>query len=158
MIRILLCLLLLFAPGEMFNHTIYLTTGDSFTLYQGYVLSVKSVSMDLVWLQLTLNNRMVESGVVKVKDSLVHNKSNITILSVKVNNIYAGAEGQKLVSLSVHQFIDPTLPLPNITLSFNSNNHSNNTHLILHTPKKQVIWVVGIIFVLLFFYMMYKLW
>ncbi len=161
---IFLFLLLLSAgSGEMLlNNTIYLTSGESFALYQGYVLSVKSVSMDdSVWLQLTLNNSMVESEVVKINDYFIHNKSNRTILSVKVNNVYSGSAGQKLVSMSVRQFTDPELPVPAITVSFPRNNRSNGniTHpILIHAPKETVIWVMGTLFVLVLFYILHKLW
>lgn len=154
-------LLLLSASSNevLLNNTIYLTNGESFRLYQGYILGVKSVSRDnSVWLQLSLNNLIVKSEVLKVNDYFVHNKSNITILSVRLNNVYSGSSGQKLVSMSVHQFTDPELPLLGITEVVLQDNLSQNDTVAIHPPKETMVWVMGSLFVLILFYIIRKLW
>lgn len=142
--------------------SIYLATGDSYGLYQGYVLTVKSVSGDgSVWLQLTENDKIVKSEIV-AGDYFIYNKSNRTIISIKVDNLYYGASEQTLVSLSpVYQYADPDLPVPEITeiIPKDANNPvDKNTTSIIHTPGEPVIWAAGIVFILVLYYIMRKLW
>ncbi len=141
---------------------IYLASGDSYGLYQGYVLSVKSVSSDgSVWLQLTENDKIVKSEIV-ARDYFIYNKSNRTILSLKVDNIYYGASEQTLVSLfPVYQYIDPDLPVPDITEMIpNDVNNSvdKNPASRIGTPGEPVIWAAGVVFILVLYYILRKLW
>ncbi len=139
-----------------------LVTGDSYGLYQGYMLTLKSVSGDSVWLQLTENDKIVKSEVVAINGYFIYNKINRTILSVKVDNIYSGSPEQNLVSLfPVYQFIDYDLPLPHITNIIpedTSNPGNGSAHVRIYTPQEPVIWAVGIVFILFLFYFLRKLW
>ncbi|MDD5473365.1 MAG: S-layer protein domain-containing protein [Candidatus Methanoperedens sp.] len=141
---------------------VYLATGDSYGLYQGYVLDVKSVSNDgSVWLQLTENDRIVKSDIVVDKGYFIYNKTNRTILSVKVDNIYSGSPEQNLVSLYIHQFTDPDMPMPDITEIIpdtTRNPGNNNSSVRIYTPEEPLIWVFGIVFILILFYVLRKLW
>jgi hypothetical protein len=141
---------------------IYLASGDSYGLYQGYVLSLKSVSGDSVWLQLAENNTIVKSDIVANKGYFVYNKTNRTILSVKVDNIYSGSSEQSLVSLfPVYQFIDPEKPLPDMTeiIPKDTRNPGNDTpYARIRTPGEPVIWALGIVFTLILLYILRKLW
>ncbi|MCZ7382902.1 MAG: S-layer protein domain-containing protein [Candidatus Methanoperedens sp.] len=141
---------------------IYLASGDSYGLYQGYVLSVKSVSSDgAVWLQLTENDKIVKSEIV-AGDYFIYNKSNRTILSIKVDNIYYGSSEQTLVSLfPVYQYVDPDLPVPDITkmIPNDANNPvDKNPASRIQTPREPVIWAFGIVFILVLYYILRKLW
>ncbi|MDP2766819.1 MAG: S-layer protein domain-containing protein [Candidatus Methanoperedens sp.] len=142
--------------------TIPLVTGDSYGLYQGYILTLKSVSEDSVWLQLIENDKIVKSEVVAIKGYFIYNKANRTILSVKVDNIYSGSPEQNLVSLfPVYQFIDPEKPLPDITevIPKDTRNPVNDKSSVrIHTPREPVIWTLGIVFVLILFYILRKYW
>ncbi len=142
--------------------TIPLVTGDSYGLYQGYILTLKSVSEDAVWLQLIENDNIVKSEVVAIKGYFIYNKANRTILSVKVDNIYSGSPEQNLVSLfPVYQFIDPEKPLPDITevIPKDTRNPVNDKSSVrIHTPREPVIWTLGIVFVLILFYILRKYW
>jgi len=97
------------------NH--YLSSGDSYGLYQGYILTLKSVSNEgSVWLELRAYDTIVKSDIVHQKEFFTYNKTNRTILSIKVDNIYSGSKDQKLVSLfPIYQYMDPDLPSPEIT-------------------------------------------
>jgi hypothetical protein len=141
---------------------IYLASGDSYGLYQGYVLSVKSVSSDgSVWLQLTENDTIVKSEIV-AKDYFIYNKSNRTILSLKVDNIYFSSSEQTLVSLfPVYQYIDPGLPVPDITEIIPKdvkNPVDKNPTSRIRTPGETIIWTAGIVFVLILYYILRKFW
>ncbi len=142
--------------------SIYLTSGDSYGLYQGYMLSVKSVSSDgSVWLQLTENDKIVKSEIV-TRDYFIYNKSNRTILSIKVDNVYYGSSEQTLVALSpVYQYVDPDLPVPDITEMIPKdvkNPVGKNPASGLHTPGEPVIWAAGIVLILVLYYILRKLW
>jgi hypothetical protein len=142
--------------------TIYLATGGSENLSQGYVLTVKSVSSDgSVWLQLKDNDTMVKSEIVHSEDHFIYNKTNRTILSLKVDKIYSGSFEQNLVAFIVYQFIDSDKPVPDKTATLqgdNENPHDNNSSIVANTQYKPVIWVFGIIFILVLFYIMRKSW
>ncbi len=151
------------APDTLINgSTIPLVTGDSYVLYQGYMLTLKSVSGDSVWLQLTENDKIVKSEVVAIGGYFIYNKTNRTILSVKVDNIYSGSQEQNLVSLyPVYQLIDYDLPLPHVTgiIPEDSKNPGNDSKRVrIYTPKEPLIWALGIVFILFLFYFLRKLW
>jgi hypothetical protein len=151
------------ANSTLLNGThIYLATGDSYGLYQGYILNLKSVSSDgSVWLQLNQKEQTVKSDVVRSYDSFIYNKTNKTILSVKVDNIYSGSSEQSLVSLYLYQFIDPDMPVPVRTeiVPVQTRNPDNNISLPrIRTPQEPVIWGLGVFLVLVLFYMVRKLW
>ncbi len=151
------------ANSTLLNGThIYLATGDSYVLYQGYILNMKSVSSDgLVWLQLNQKEQTVKSDVVRSYDYFMYNKTNRTILSVKVDNIYSGSSEQSLVSLYLYQFIDPSMPVPNQTeiVPVQTRNPDNNISFPrIRTPQEPTIWVLGVLLVLALFYIVRKLW
>ncbi len=139
-----------------------LVTGDSYALYQGYILTLKSVHGDAVWLQLTDNDRIVKSEVVDIKGYFIYNKTNRTILSVKIDNIYSGSPEQNLVSLyPVYQFTDPDKPLPNTTENVPDNQNQSmhdNSSVRISTPGEPAVWALGIVFVLILFYIARKYW
>lgn len=151
------------ANSTLLNGThIYLVTGDSYALYQGYILNLKSVSSDgSVWLQLNQKEKTVKSDVVRSYDSFVYNKTNKTILSVKVDNIYSGSSEQSLVSFYLYQFIDPDMPVPVQTeiVPVQTRNPDNNISLPrIRTPQEPVIWALGVLLVLALSYIVRKLW
>ncbi|MCZ7399712.1 MAG: S-layer protein domain-containing protein [Candidatus Methanoperedens sp.] len=142
---------------------IYLASGDSYGLYQGYVLSVKSVSGDgSIWLQLTENDKIVKSEIVATKGHFIYNKSNRTILSIKVDNLYYGSSEQTLVSLiPVYQYVDPDLPVPDITEMIPKdvkNPVDKRPPAGIYTPGEPVIWVAWVVFILVLYYILRKLW
>ncbi len=151
------------ADSTLLNGThIYLATGDSYGLYQGYVLNLKSVSSDgSVWLQLNQKEQTVKSDVVRSYDYFTYNKTNKTILSIKIDNIYSGSSEQSLVSLYLYQFIDPSMPTPAQTeiLPAQTRNPDNNISFPrIRTPQEPAIWALGVFFVLALFYIVRKLW
>ncbi|VVB91908.1 S-layer protein [uncultured archaeon] len=151
------------ANSTLLNGThIYLATGDSYGLYQGYILNLKSVGSDgSIWLQLNQKEQTVKSDVVRNYDYFTYNKTNKTIISIKVDNIYSGSSEQSLVSLYLYQFIDPSMPAPNQTeiVPVQTRNPDNNISLPrIRTPQEPYIWALGILLVLALFYMVRKLW
>lgn len=167
-IYLLFCVFSITAAGSsasdiILNQTeVHLVTGQSYELYQGYVLSLKSVSSDgSVWLQLRINDRIVKSEIIPDKGYFIYNKSNKTILYVKVETVYSGSPDQNLITLNpVYQYIDADLPAPqiiNITPAA-AKNPDNFTFPRIQKPSERVIWISGIILVLILLYVMRKLW
>lgn len=151
------------ASDVLLNGTnIYLTTGDSYGLYQGYILSLKSVSSDgSVWIQLDSNDQMVKSEIISSYGSFVYNKTNRTILSIKVDRVYSGSSDQALVSFLLYQFKDPDMPLLNQSGTIPSNTHdtrNGDDQPRLKSPREPIIWVLGIFSILSLIYILRKLW
>jgi hypothetical protein len=152
------------ASDILLNGTsLYISTGGSYGLYQGYIIKLKSVSNDgSAWLELTSNDTFVKSEIVHIKGSFTYNKANRTILSLRLDNIYSGSNDTALVSFfPAYQYIDPDMPAPKIIeiTPVETPGQENNT-----TPPKQnavpeiVIAVIGIFFILSIFYIIRKLW
>ncbi len=149
------------ANDTLLNTDIYLATGDSYGLYQGYILSLKSASEGSVWLELWENDKIVKSEIVANNGYFIYNKTNRTILSVKIGNLYSGSQEQNLASLFIQQFLDPDLPAPVITVTIpkgTENPVNNPIARIIQTPKEPVIWSLGIILVIIIFYVLRRLW
>ncbi|MCE8422550.1 MAG: hypothetical protein J5U19_10165 [Candidatus Methanoperedens sp.] len=141
---------------------IYLSVGESYPLYQGYVLNIKGVSSDgSAWFQLADNDTIIKSEVVGSYGTFVYNKTNKTILLVQIEKIYSGSPEQNLVSLSIKQYIDHEKPTPKqteINLKVTQNRSESNTFSRINHPGESLIWAVGIVFVLILLYIMRKLW
>jgi len=92
---------------------IYLTTGESWTFDQGYVLTVKSVNQGTneAWLELSLNGNVVKEGILREKDSLVYSRDR-EILNITVDTIYSSPSGELVTFTPVYQYLDPQLPAP----------------------------------------------
>lgn len=145
--------------GTSFN----LTTGDSYGLYQGYIVTLKSVGSEgSVWLELVSNNTIVKSEIIHLKNSFTYNKTNKTILSIRVDNIYSGSRDTNLVTFfPVFQYIDPDMPAPKITEVIPIETKDQNNYSA-PPPKQSItepaILGIGIIFILILFYAIRKSW
>ncbi len=146
----------------LFNGTnMYLATGESTTLYQGYVLSLKGVSSDgSMWLQLTDNETIVKSEIVYSYGSFVYNKSNKTIISLNIGKVYSGQSDQHLVSFFLYQFNDPEKPYPDKTIIPENTVTPGNNNTLPETRYfiDPMIWISGIVLVLILIYFVRKLW
>lgn len=146
----------------LFNGTnMYLATGESSTLYQGYILTLKSVSSDgSMWLQLTDNETIVKSEIVYIYGSFVYNKTNKTIISLNVDEVYSGPSEQNLVSFFLYQFNDPEKPFPDKTIIPENTVTpvNNNPPPETRSSIDPLIWVPGIALVLILVYFIRKLW
>jgi hypothetical protein len=141
---------------------IYLATGETQNMGQGYVLSLKSVSHDgAVWIQLSHNDTIIKSEILSAGDYFYYNKSNRTIISFKLDNVYSGSTEKDLVSLfPVYQYLD--YGLPNTTPTYanpkNTIDPTNTSSGKIYTNQEPLFWSLGIIFVLVIFYTLRKLW
>jgi hypothetical protein len=146
----------------LFNGTnMYLATGESSALYQGYVLSLKGVSSDgSMWIQLTDNETIVKSEIVYIYGSFVYNKTNKTIISLNVDKVYSGQSEQHLVSFFLYQFNDPEKPYPDKTIIPENTVTPGNNNPPPETTYSidPLIWISGIALVLILVYFIRKLW
>ena len=146
----------------LFNGTnMYLATGESSVLYQGYVLSLKGVSSDgSMWLQLKDNETIVKSEIVYSYGSFVYNKTNKTIISLNVDKVYSGQSEQHLVSFFLYQFNDPQKPFPDKTIvPENTVTPGNNNPPPEARPSiDPLISISGIVLIFILIYFIRKLW
>ncbi|HLB70085.1 MAG TPA: S-layer protein domain-containing protein [Candidatus Methanoperedens sp.] len=164
---IYLSLLLLITGGTASNNVlingtnIYLATGESYGLYQGYVLSLKSVSSDgSMWLQLTDDDTIVKNEIISYDGIFIYNKTNIILLYVKPDRVYSSPSEQSLVSFYVFQFLDREKPQPDRTINpENTRTPGNNSSSSrIDFPQEPIIWTLGIALVLILFYILRKFW
>ena len=115
---------------------IYLTIGDSWSFYQGYELLFKGLSSsqggDKVWIELLLNGKSVDDTVMREGEYFVYTRNSNEIFNITVNTIYSGSDGGLVTFRPVWQYLDPTLPKPDMTKDHgmvdNSNGHVNNSN------------------------------
>jgi len=139
----------------------YLATGESSALYQGYILSLKGVSNDgSMWFQLTDNETIVKSEIVYSYGSFVYNKTKKTIISLNVDKVYSGQSDQHLVSFFLYQFNDPEKPFPDKTIIPENTVTpvNNNTPPETRTSIDSLIGIPGIVLILILIYFVRKLW
>lgn len=117
---------LAFAPGiqaqeeALFNDTgFYLSTGQTWTFYQDYSFTLKSVgqSGERGWVQLKLNDTVVKSGILSNNEVFYYNtstkRSNETVIfSLEVSGIYSGEDTDIVTFSPVYQYYQPGLAEP----------------------------------------------
>ena len=143
--------------------SLYVTTGGSYGLYQGYTVTLKSVSNDgSAWLELTSNDTFVKSEIVYINGFFTYNKTNRTILSLRLDKIYSGSNDEKLVSFfPVYQYIDPDMPSPEIIeiITAGTQEQENKSIPIQQkTVPETTIVFIGVFFILFMIYIIRKLW
>lgn len=114
---------------------IYLSPGEKWTFYQGYSLTLKSLSEtgDRSWVDLKLNEDLVKSEVLSEDQVFYYNitaySNEIIIFSIKVSGIYIGEDYDMVTFSPVYQYYDPTKPKPTPTenpqVNKNNSNESN---------------------------------
>lgn len=143
--------------------SLYISTGGSYGLYQGYIVTLKSVSNEgSAWLELTSNDTFVKSEIVHINGFFTYNKTNRTILSLRLDKIYSGYNDEKLVSFfPVYQYIDPDLPSPeiiDIIPAQTPEQENNSTPVQQKTVPETTIVIIGVFFILFMIYIIRKLW
>ena len=114
----------------------YLTTGDSCSFYQGYELVFKGLSSsqggDKVWIELLLNGESVDDTIIREGEYFVYIRNSKEIFNITADTIYSGSGGGLVTFKPVYQYLDPTLPDPDMTydpwLVDNSNGFVNNSN------------------------------
>ncbi len=152
------------ADNVLLNGTrLYLTQGDSYGFYQGYVLTLKSVSnQGSAWLELSDNDSIVKSDIIHLQESFSYSKNNKTIISLRFEAIYSGSRETKLVSFfPVYQYLDREKASPEIieiTSTETTPSDINNENVSGEDLNEPVMWGAIIILIIVLSYMVYKLW
>ena len=113
----------------------YLTIGDSWSFYQGYELVFKGLSSsqggDKVWIELLLNGESMDDTIMREGEYFVYASNSKKIFNITVDTIYSGSDGGLVTFKPVYQYLDPTLPEPDMTQDpwsiGNSNESVNNS-------------------------------
>ena len=107
----------------------YLTTGDSWSFYQGYELVFKGLSssqgVDKVWIELLLNGETVDDTIIREGESFVYVRDSKEIFNITAGTIYSGSDGGLATFKPVYQYLDPTLSEPDMTQDPWSDDNSN---------------------------------
>ncbi|WP_340820725.1 S-layer protein domain-containing protein [Methanolobus sp. WCC4] len=108
---------------------IFLTTGDSWDLYQGYILSIKSVNLEnkQAWLELLLNDELLKEGFLSEGDTFVYSKGEDEIINITLDTIYISPEGELVTFKPAYQYQDRDLPEPVIEEEEESNIQENSS-------------------------------
>ena len=95
---------------------IFLTTGDSWDFYQGYILTVKSVNIEQkqVWVKLLHEDELLKEEILPEDAIFVYTKDN-EILNITVDTIYASPGGELVTFKPVYQYQDRDFPEPIIS-------------------------------------------
>lgn len=141
----------------------FLASGDSYGLSQGYVIKLKSVSNEgSVWVELELKDKLIKSEIVRLKSNFSYDKTNRTIISMKVDKIYSGSKDMKLVSFyPVYQYIDPDLPNPKIIETTSAGTIDKDENIFAPEKKnitEPVIWISVFALIIILFYVLRKIW
>ena len=93
----------------------FLTTGDSWDFYQGYVFTVRSVNLEQkqVWVKLLHDDELLKEQILSEGDMFVYSKDE-EILNITVDTIYVSSEGELIIFKPVYQYQDNNLPEPDI--------------------------------------------
>ena len=125
-IIVIILLILAFAPGiqaqekVLFNGTgFYLSTGQTWTFYQDYSFTLKSVDKngERSWVQLKLSDTVVKSGILSNNEIFYYNTSTngsneTVILSLEVSGIYSGEDTDIVTFSPVYQYYQPGIAEP----------------------------------------------
>lgn len=114
----------------------YLTTGESWSFYQGYELVFKGLSSsqggNKVWIELLLNGESVYDTIIREGEYFVYIRDSKEIFNITADTIYSGSDGGLVTFKPVYQYLDPTLPDPDMTRDpwsvDNSNESVNNSN------------------------------
>jgi len=119
--------------------SLYLSTGQSWTFYQGYSFNLMSVSNsgDKAWVQLKQNDTVVKSALLSTDEVFFYNSTTHYVLpnhsvetvqlSLRVSGIYTGEVADIVTFSHVYQYYDPALPEPTPTpTAYPDNSNDSN--------------------------------
>lgn len=108
---------------------IYVRSGNYYTFLQDYQIFIKGADTEgsRVWIELRRNDVFLEDAIVREGDTFVYSNNSSEILNLKVDTIYAGADGVLVKFSPVYQYLDPKLPMPQKPDTSPANNSDNNS-------------------------------
>lgn len=95
---------------------IFIETHGEWQFSQGYLFMVKDVSDNGdVWVELSHDGIVLKDAILNEGDAFDYSHSSIKILSITLDGVYYGPEGELITFVPVYQYIDPALPAPVVT-------------------------------------------
>lgn len=107
---------------------IYIRSGYSHNFLQNYQLYIKGTDTEgkRIWIELSRNGVSLQDCIVTEGSQFVYSNNSTEILNLTVDTIYEGADGVLVKFSPVYQYLDPRLPVPQMT-NESFDNASNNT-------------------------------
>ncbi|MDY0387633.1 MAG: S-layer protein domain-containing protein [Methanolobus sp.] len=114
---------------------IFLTTGNSWNFYQGYVFTVNSVNLEKkqVWVKFLHDDELLKEEILSEGDVFIYAKDE-EILNITVDTIYISSGSELITFKPVYQYQDSDLPIAvleedgeNIGQSDDNQTYGNNT-------------------------------
>lgn len=105
---------------------IFLTTGNSWNFYQGYVFTVNSVNLEEkhVWVKLLHEDELLKEEILSEGDVFIYAKDE-EILNITVDTIYISSGSELITFKPVYQYQDSDFPPP-VILDKEENNEQDN--------------------------------
>lgn len=108
----------------------YLTIGETWSFYQGYKLVFKGLSSseegNKVWITLLLDGESIDDSIMHEGEHFVYIRDSKEIFNITTDTIYTGSDGGLVTFKPVYQYLDPTLPEPDMIQNTDLPDISNN--------------------------------
>ncbi|WP_342304462.1 S-layer protein domain-containing protein [Methanolobus sp. ZRKC5] len=90
---------------------IFLTTGNSWNFYQGYIFTVSSVNLEKkqVWVKLLKEDELLKEAILSEDEKFIYCKDE-EILNITVDTIYISSGRELITFKPVYQYQDSDLP------------------------------------------------
>lgn len=107
---------------------VYVRSGSYYNFFQNYQLYVKGADSDgkRVWLELNRDGVSLKDDIATEGSQFVYSHDSAEVLNLTVKTIYVGADGVLVRFSPVYQYLDPTLPRPQISNGSLPINSSDN--------------------------------
>ncbi len=110
---------------------IFLTTGNSWNFYQGYVFMVNSVNLETkqVWVKLLHEDELLKEEILSENDNFIYSKEEEEILNITVDTIYISSGKELITFKPVYQYQDSDYPDAVLEEDEDNTNQSNDLQL-----------------------------
>ncbi|WP_440952546.1 hypothetical protein [Methanococcoides sp. FTZ1] len=106
---------------------IFIESGGSWEFSQGYVFVVKDVNEDGgAWVELSLDDILLKDAILYEGDYFVYSRGSSEIFNMTVDTVYYGSDDELITFKPVFQYLDPSLPAPELDNPDVSSNGSEN--------------------------------
>lgn len=106
---------------------IYVRSGNYHTFLQDYELHVKGADTGgkRIWLELRRNGDSLQDAIATEGSQFVYTQNSTEILNLTVSTIYEGSDGVLVKFSPVYQYLNPKLPMPEISEDSPDNSSEN---------------------------------
>lgn len=92
---------------------IFIETKGEWQFSQGYLFVVKDVGDDgNVWVELSLDGVSLKDEILGEGSVFTYSHNSNEILSITLDAVYYGPDGELITFIPVYQYLDPSLPAP----------------------------------------------